>query len=215
MKLVTKPIALCGMLVIALGTGAAQAQTQSKDPVIDQIVKEETDNSQLKQLAGELFDGIGPRLVGTPQMQKAGDWAVAKYQSWGIDAKIEKWGDWRGWERGISHIDMVSPRVKTLEGTQLAWSPSTGKKTVTAEVIILPEVADSNAFKAWLPNVKGKFVMISMNQPTGRSDENWRDYGTKEEIEKNREERRKAAADWRERIRKTGYTMGVVSGTLP
>jgi hypothetical protein len=215
MKLIMKPIALCGMLAAALGTGAAQAQTQSKDPVIDQIVKEETDNSQLKQMAHELFDGIGPRLVGSPQMQKAGDWAVAKYKSWGIDARLEKWGDWRGWERGISHIDMVSPRVKTLEGTQLAWSPSTGKKTVTAEVVILPEVADSNAFKAWLPSVKGKFVMISMNQPTGRSDENWRDYGTKEEVEKNREERRKAAADWRERIRKTGYTMGVVSGTLP
>src|SRR3569833_153739 len=150
MKLVIKPIALCGLLVAALGTGAAHAQTQSKDPVVDQIVKEETDNSQLQQLAHELFDGIGPRLVGTPQMQKAGEWAVAKYKNWGIDAKMEKWGVWRGWERGISHIDMVSPRVKTLEGTQLAWSPSTGKKGVTAEVVILPEVADSDAFKAWL-----------------------------------------------------------------
>ncbi len=215
MKTITLPIALCGLLVAALGTGAAHAQTQSKDPVIDQIVKEETDNSQLQQMAQELFDGIGPRLIGTPQMQKAGDWALNKYKSWGIDARIEKWGDWRGWERGITHIDMVSPRVKTLEGTQLAWSPSTGKKTVTAEVVILPEVADSNAFKAWLPSVKGKFVMISMNQPTGRSEENWRDYGTKEEIEKMHDERTKATAAWRERIRKTGYTMGVVAGTLP
>ncbi|HVW16264.1 MAG TPA: M20/M25/M40 family metallo-hydrolase [Mucilaginibacter sp.] len=213
MKITTKLLALGCLPAFALTGNAVSAQ--AKDPIVDNIVKMETDSSQLRQMAHELFDEIGPRLVGTPDMQKAGDWAVAKYKNWGIDARQEKWGEWRGWQRGISHIDMISPRVKTLEGTQLAWSPSTGKKTVTAEVVILPDVADSNAFKAWLPSVKGKFVMISMNQPTGRSDENWRDYGTKEEIEKNKEERTKAAAAWRERIHKTGYTMGVVSGTLP
>src|SRR5882757_8080115 len=103
------------------------------------IVKEATDNSQLEKLAHELFDGVGPRLVGTPQMKQANDWAVAKYKSWKIDAHNEKWGEWRGWERGISHIDMISPRVKSLEGTQLAWSPGMGNKTVSAEVIILPD----------------------------------------------------------------------------
>jgi len=44
-------------------------------------------------------------------------------------ARNEKWGEWHGWERWQSHhIDMVYPRVKTLEGTQLAWSPGMGKK---------------------------------------------------------------------------------------
>ncbi|MDZ7649784.1 MAG: hypothetical protein U5K54_23075 [Cytophagales bacterium] len=74
-------------------------------------------------MAHELMDGIGPRLVGSPEMQQANEWAVAKYTGWGIPARNEKWGEWRGWERGISHIDMVAPWVKSLEGTQLAWSP--------------------------------------------------------------------------------------------
>src|SRR5579859_2436516 len=69
---------------------------QLQDPVIDKIVREETDNSQLQTLAHELFDRIGPRLVGTPQMDKANEWAVAKYGSWGITARNEKWGEWRG-----------------------------------------------------------------------------------------------------------------------
>lgn len=43
---------------------------------------------------------------------KANDWAVAKYTDWGIPARNEKWGEWKGWERGVTHIDMVSPRVK-------------------------------------------------------------------------------------------------------
>ena len=55
--------------------------------VIEKIVQEETKNSQLQTLAHELLDGIGPRLVGTPQMKKANDWAVDKYASWGISGK--------------------------------------------------------------------------------------------------------------------------------
>jgi len=190
---------------------SGMSQAQSSKAVIDGIMQEETNNSQLEKLAHELFDGIGPRLVGTPQMKQANDWAVAKYKSWNIDAHNEKWGEWRGWERGISHIDMVSPRVKSLEGTQLAWSPGMGKKTVSAEVIILPDLADSVAFQQWLPKVKGKFVMISMCQPTGRPDYNWQEFALKESFEKMKAERTAATDAWRKRISKTGYT----TRTLP
>jgi carboxypeptidase Q len=185
---------------------------QTKDSLMAKsIIEEATQNSQLQKLGHELFDGIGPRLVGTPQMKQANDWAVAKYQSWGISAKNEQWGEWRGWERGVSHIDMVSPRVKSLEGTQLAWCPSTGGKTVTAELVIIPDLKDSVAFQQWLPNAKGKFVMISMCQPTGRPDYNWEEFGTKESIEKMKKERAAQTEAWRNRISKTGYT----ARTLP
>ncbi|WP_158826427.1 M20/M25/M40 family metallo-hydrolase [Mucilaginibacter lacusdianchii] len=197
------------LVAFLLSSGLAQAQTTN--PVVDQMVKEGNDNSQLEKLAHELIDGIGPRLVGTPQMKKANDWAVAKYQSWGITARNEKWGEWRGWERGVSHIDMVYPRVKSLEGTQLAWSPSMGKKTVTAELVILPDLADSVAFKQWLQTVKGKFVMISMNQPTGRPDYNWQEFATKESFEKMKAARTAQTDAWRSRIAKTGLT----TRTLP
>jgi len=71
-------------------------KAQTKDSVIENIVKEATENSQLEKLAHELTDMIGPRLVGTPQMKQANDWAVAKYNNWGITARNEKWGEWRG-----------------------------------------------------------------------------------------------------------------------
>jgi carboxypeptidase Q len=181
--------------------------SQSKDSIIvAEIVNEANENSQLEKLAHEFIDGIGPRLVGTPQMKQAHDWAVAKYGTWGITARNEKWGEWRGWERGISHIDMVYPRVKSLEGMQLAWSPSTAGKTITAETIILTDAADSLAFQQWLPNVKGKFVMISMCQPTGRPDYNWEEFGLKESFEKMKKARTEQTEAWRKRISKTGYT---------
>ncbi len=193
------------LLVVAFLVIRNSAAAQSKDSaIIAAIIKEATDNSQLQKLAHELLDGIGPRLVGTPQMQQAHDWAVSKYKTWDINARNEKWGEWRGWERGVSHIDMVYPRVKSLEGMQLAWSPSTGGKTLTAETIIIPDVKDSIAFQQWLPNVKGKFVLISMCQPTGRPDYNWEEFGTKESVEKMKKERSAQSEAWRNRLAKTG-----------
>lgn len=198
-------------IFVFLLLSSSLAFAQVKNPVIDGIVKEANENSQLEKLAHELTDVVGPRLVGTPQMQNAHNWAVAKYKEWGITARNEKWGEWRGWERGITHVDLIHPRVRTLEAMQLAWSPATPAKGVTAEVIILPDVADSIAFQKWLPNAKGKLIMVSMNQPTGRPDYNWKEFAKEESFEKMKAERTAQTKAWTERIRKTGYN----TRTLP
>lgn len=183
----------------------------AQETVVDKIIKEANENSQLEQIAYELMDGIGPRLVGTPEMQQAHEWAVKKYQGWGITARNEQWGEWRGWQRGITHIDMITPRLKSLEGTQLAWNPSTGSKGVTAETIVFPDFANQAAFEAWLSNVKGKLVMVSMQQPTGRPDYNWEEFATPESFEKMKKEREALEEAWQKNIRNTGYN----SRTLP
>ena len=43
---------------------------QEKDAVVEAIIKEANENSQLKKLGHELMDVVGPRLVGTPQMKQ-------------------------------------------------------------------------------------------------------------------------------------------------
>lgn len=180
--------------------------SQEKNKVVDGIVKEAYENSHLKNLAHELMDDIGPRLVGTPQMQKAHDWAVAKYKTWGITAENQKWGEWKGWERGVTHIDMVYPRVQTLDGTQLAWNPGTSSKGVTAELVVLPEVKDAAEFKKWLPSVKGKMVMIGMKEETGRPDYNWKEWATPESFQKMKDERTAQRDAWNANMRNMGYT---------
>ena len=47
--------------------------TEIKNPMVEAIVKEAMENSQLETLAHELMDSIGPRLVGTPEMKQAGN----------------------------------------------------------------------------------------------------------------------------------------------
>ena len=178
---------------------------QTSEEIVDKIVSEASDNSQLERLAHELLDVVGPRLVGTPEMKQANDWAVNQYAEWDISAENEQWGQWKGWQRGITHIDLVSPRVRTLNGMMLAWSPGTSKKGVTAEVIILPEVKDSLAFAKWLPSVKGKIVLISQPELTGRPDDNWKEYATEESFERLKEQRDEARNEWNDNIEKTGY----------
>ncbi|MFU8812815.1 MAG: M20/M25/M40 family metallo-hydrolase [Balneolaceae bacterium] len=181
---------------------SVQAQTQQE--VVDRIVEMADHDSHLEMLAHQLLDVIGPRLVGTPQMQHAHDWAVEQFNEWGIEARNEQFGEWRGWERGITHVDLVHPRVVTLEAMQLAWSPSTPEGGVTAELVIIPEVDNREEFEAWLPNVEGKFVMITMPQPTGRPNYNWEEWATEESFEKMQEERAEATRAWRMRTINTG-----------
>jgi len=203
-----------GILTCACLLSIALGLSQSTEEIVSAIQKEATENSQLENLAHELMDVIGPRLVGTPQMKNANDWAVAKYAKWGIAAENQEWGKWRGWERGITHIDLVSPRVVSLSGMQLAWSPSTGQKGVTANLITLPAVADSLAFVKWLPNVKGKFVMVSMHQPTGRPDYNWEEFATEQSFEKMKTARDSLVKVWRQNMNNTGYTSRNINKAL-
>jgi carboxypeptidase Q len=206
-----KKIFQLAFLLSILVTRVAVAQD---DAIVDKIVAEGTDNSQLEALGHQLMDVIGPRLVGTPQMKAANDWAVKTYAGWGISAENEEWGKWKGWERGITHIDMVSPRVATLHGTQLAWSPPTPKKGTTAGLITLPEVADAEAFTKWLPSVKGKFVMVSMLEPTGRPDYNWEEFATEESFEKMKKEREAQTEKWNQNMKNTGYTTRNINEAL-
>ncbi|MEQ9403930.1 MAG: M20/M25/M40 family metallo-hydrolase [Cyclobacteriaceae bacterium] len=201
------------ILVVALLFTSSIVYAQDNS-IVDEIVKEANENFQLERMAHELMDVIGPRLVGTPQMKQANDWAVKQYADWGISARNEEWGEWRGWERGITHIDMVHPRIQTLEGTQLAWNPGTSGKGVTAECVVLPMVKDSVEFQNWLLSVKGKIVMISMKQPTGRPDYNWEEFATEESFEKMKNERDAQTDEWRENMNRTGYNSRTVIAAL-
>ncbi len=203
-KLLVASLMLSGTIMVA----------QDKNPVIENIIKEANENSQLERLGHELLDVIGPRLVGSPQMKQANDWAVATYKGWGIFAENEKWGTWRGWDRGITHMDLVSPRLRTLSGMQLAWSPGTSKKGVTAEVTVLPTVQSEAEFKSWLPSVKGKLVMVSMKETTGRPDYNWEEFATEESFTKMKEARTAQKKEWRANINRTGYTRRTIIAAL-
>ena len=191
---------------VAATPGNASAQQMAvEDEVIQEIWEHAMEDSQIRSLAQTLMDSIGPRLTGSPSMDAAHDWAVETYEGWGIDARNEEYGTWVGWDRGLSHIDLIEPRRRSLEGMNLAWSPGT-EGPVEGPVVQVPEVSDPEEFEAWLEDVEGAYVLVSFPEPTCRSDGNWEEYATSETFERMQEERNEARGAWQDRLEATGLS---------
>ena len=213
-------------VVAAVVFCAATPASAQSDATIQRIWRLGMDSSHVQQLSQTLFDSIGPRLTGSPGIRSASDWVINQYTSWGIEAKREQYGTWRGWRRGTSHIDLVQPRVRSLAGTMLAWSPGTGGSPVTAEAIVLPKFKDSTEFVKWLPSARGKIVLLSPAWPTCRPSEDWNRYGTPASIARMDTLIAQMQADWSvmtsadgrpdstRLYRGTGYSLALGTGTL-
>ncbi len=215
--MIRKLLSLSAVAALALGTAMPLAAQSfpTDDPVIKRIWAIGMDSSDTYHLAHVLFDSIGPRLTGTSDLRGANNWLVSMYKSWGIDARNEQYGTWRGWRRGYSHIDLISPRVRSLEGLMLGYSPGTGGKDLTASTIILPRFNDSTEFVRWLPNARGKFVLVSAPQPTCRPREDWAQNATPESKARMDSLRAEVARDWSGRnVRGTGYSLALGGGEL-
>ena len=202
-------------------TGRVPLTFPTDDPVIKRIWSVGMDSSMTERLAQVLFDSIGPRLTGSPGFASASDWVVSQYKAWGIDARRDAYGTWRGWRRGLSHVDLVGPRVRSLEGTMLAWSPGTKGKSVTAEAIVLPKFRDSTEFVKWLPQASGKIVLLSPSWPTCRPSEDWFRFATPASKARMDSLVSTMQADWASDTRDstrlyrgTGRSMGLGTGTL-
>ena len=115
-----KPLLLASAtLLAATGAGAAPAD-------VGRIIDEGMNRSHVMLTASELMDGIGPRLTNSSNMRRAENWAVAKFQSYGLSNVHKEAFDFgRGWDLIGSSVRMVSPRPIQLTAIPVAWTPPT------------------------------------------------------------------------------------------
>ncbi|HXV86986.1 MAG TPA: M20/M25/M40 family metallo-hydrolase [Gemmatimonadales bacterium] len=192
-------------LAWSVGAVSLSAQTfRSDDPVIKQMWAEGMERSQTERLAQVLLDSIGPRLSGTANYQAAVDWLLGLYQSWGVSARKEQYGTWRGWRRGSIHADLVAPRAHTLEARFLAWSPGTGGRAVEGEVVALPDFASAEEARAWLPSVRGKMVLISAPEPMCREPQAFERLAQPQTFQRWQSQRVELQQSWRRRLAALG-----------
>ncbi len=202
------------LLAAPLRPSSAQSVPTS-DPVLGRIWAIGMDSSRTIELSSSLLDSIGPRLAASPGQRRAQDWLLKTYQGWGIDAKNERYGTWRSWRRGHSHVDLVSPRVRTLEATMVGYSPGTGGKDVTAGTVVLPRFADSAEFVRWLPQAKGKLVLVSAALPSCRPPEDWTQFATPASRARMDSLRGQVTREWASpNVRGTGYSLALAGGGL-
>jgi carboxypeptidase Q len=190
--------------VVLIWSQGATAQTfRVDDPVIRQMWTEGMEQSQVESLAQILTDYIGPRLAGSPNLDAAGDWALGKFREWGVPARKEEYGTWEAWQFGITHVDLIAPRVHTLEAHVLAWSPGTDGP-MEGDVLIVPEFSSEAEAARWLPSVAGKIVLVSPPEPMCRAPHELETNTTPEIVERLAQRRAALQQSYGERLTRFG-----------
>ena len=159
-------------LILCLGFLSVPGQSPSvNDDFLERIRKEESDHSQIMKTMHMLTDVYGPRLTGSPNHERAAEWAIREMQSWGLEnAHLEPWNFGHpGWlnERLTAHI--ISPVKDALVCEVLAWTPSTrGSVKAKAYQLILPDGATQEqltaAFSREKSRIRGRIVLVGKPQ---------------------------------------------------
>lgn len=156
---------VCCLLLGAFSSAIAQEQVNEEINTI--IRKHGLEEGQAIEIAGWITDVYGPRLTGSPMLDKATDWAQQTLKEWGMsNVHLESWGPFgRGWE--MSHFEMhaTSPNYFPIIAYPKAWSPSVKG---TGEVVYL-HAENEEELAAFKGKLKGKFVLFDtirqVNEP--------------------------------------------------
>src|SRR4051812_13813746 len=89
------------ILVMALAAGALPILAQSGTldfAMLGRIRDEGLSRSQVMDHVSWLSDVCGPRLPGSPAIQEASEWAMKKFNEWGLaNVHQERWAFGKGW----------------------------------------------------------------------------------------------------------------------
>jgi len=149
-------------LLITLLCTCVLAQIHAQEAVNEElntiIRKHGLDQSQAMETAGWMTDVYGPRLTGSPMLDKATDWAQKTLKEWGMkNVHLESWGPFgTGWE--MSHFEMhaTGPSYWPIIAYPKAWSPSVKG---TGGVVYMAAETEEDLAK-YKGKLKGKFVLL-------------------------------------------------------
>lgn len=139
----------------------AQPAVESLDlETIARIREEGFNHSHIMEYASGLFDGIGPRLTGSPDFARAERWSLDRLRRMGASSvHSESWGEFgMGWRQIGTSVQMTAPSTATFLAQATPWSPATAGE-VTGEVIAVPALHSEKDFDAWKGKLAGKIIL--------------------------------------------------------
>ncbi len=154
-----KLLALSAAVLVAV---FVLAQEKLDTATIAKIRTEGLAHSQVMDIAFQLTDGSGPRLMNSPGFFRATNWAKKTLQGWGLDnTALEPWGTFgKGWELQKSYIAMTAPYYKPLIGLPKTWTSGTGGAK-NAEIVIVT-AKDSTELLAFVGKLQGKIIILPL-----------------------------------------------------
>ncbi len=128
-----------------------------------QIAAEVKAHSELMKNLEYLTTQIGPRLTGSPEMQKASAWTLQRFKDYGFDAHLETTQVSHAWYRGLDSAEIVTPLRRTLEIHSYGWGKATDGDA-TGPVVFLADVSQE-AVEKQRDKLKGAIVAMGNPRP--------------------------------------------------
>jgi hypothetical protein len=170
-----KKFLLTAGLAVLLTVTAVGFPRAAQEPVDTASVEKikaiglDPNSSKVMEIASYLTDVYGPRLTGSANIKKAGDWSVERMKEWGLTgAALEPWpadpsgqngGFPCGWTNDKFYLAAVLPQAFPIRGTPSAWSPGTNG-LVRGEVVLVTETTEEALKAKYKPGqLKGKWVI--------------------------------------------------------
>jgi carboxypeptidase Q len=110
-----------------------------------------------------LTDHIGNRIAGSKKLDQAIAWAQKTLADEGHENVHTEKVMVGHWERGEIALEVLAPAPQKLHAIALGLSPGTGKKGITAEVVVVDSFEALTALGA--EGVKGKIVLFNHPMP--------------------------------------------------
>lgn len=147
------------LAAVAALPGAQEPSERIDHAAIAQIRDEGLSRSEVMDHIGWLADVYGPRLTGGPGIDRAADWALKKFEEWGLaNPHREPFQFGRGWSLVRFHATLIEPQVQPLIGFPGAWTPST-RGTVTADVVRV-EIDSEDDFARYKGKLAGRIALL-------------------------------------------------------
>ncbi len=138
-------------------------QPSDVKPVTDRLAASIYNGPSMTTL-GDLADGIGGRLTGSPAYVRSTEWAAAKFRSYGIEnVRLEPFTIPAGWQRGTASAAMLSPLSRPLYVASLGWAPSTPPGGVQGKVVVVADLG-REVLKSREAELRGKIVLLDTSK---------------------------------------------------
>ena len=155
-----KLTATAAATLVALVTTTGAATEPVNEDVVARLKVEGFQNSQVMETLSWLSDVYGPRLSGSDNLSKAGEWARDQMTRWGLQhAALEPYDNpiFRGWSLQHFSIDMVEPQYMRIYGYPMAWSPATAAPLTGTPIVVTVKSKDD--FEKYRGKLRGALVM--------------------------------------------------------
>lgn len=117
-------------------------------------------------LLRELSEIIGPRLTGSAQETRAGQWALGQMQRVGLTSvHAEMWDLHKGWHRGYAQGQLVKPFPLELTLTSYGWAGSTVRGGVEANVMKVDAGTVENEMRTNAGQWANKILLLTSKDP--------------------------------------------------